>query len=103
MKQREDYERQREAIAKQHQEHMEAMQKQNELLQGEVIKTREMYSRTYRQFEVTPPSASVKESIALIMQATLAKNLKNKAERHKAVRRLVRAMPEAQLLVSHIR
>jgi hypothetical protein len=60
------------------------MRKQNELLQEEVMKTRELYSQTYRQFEVTPPSASVEESSALIMQATLAKNLKNKAERHKA-------------------
>jgi hypothetical protein len=48
------------------------------------MRTRELYSRTYRQFEVTPPSASVEESRALIMQATLAKNFKNKAERHKA-------------------
>jgi hypothetical protein len=83
-KQREDYERQREAIAKQHQEHLETVRKQNELLQEEVMKTRELYSRTYHQFEVTPPSASVEDSRALIVQATLAKNFKNKAERHKA-------------------
>jgi hypothetical protein len=80
-KQREDYERQREAIAKQHQEHLETMRKQNELLQEEVMKTRELYSRTYRQFEVTPPSPSVEDSRALIVQATLAKTFKNKAER----------------------
>ena len=41
-KQREDYERQREAIAKQHQEHLETMRKQNELLQEEAMKTREL-------------------------------------------------------------
>ncbi len=33
-KQREDYETQREAIAKQHQEHLETMRKQNELGAG---------------------------------------------------------------------
>ena len=51
-KQREDHERQREATAKQHQEHLETMRKQNELLQEEVMKTRELYSRTYQEFEV---------------------------------------------------
>ena len=54
VKQRQDYERQRDAIALQHPEHMEAMRKQNELLQEEVMKTRELYSQTYQQFEVTP-------------------------------------------------
>jgi hypothetical protein len=52
VRQRQDYERQRDAIALQHQEHMETMQKQNELLQEEVKKTREQYSQTYQQFEV---------------------------------------------------
>jgi hypothetical protein len=79
-KQRNDYERQREAIAKQHQEHLETMRKQNELLQEEVMKTRELYSRTYQEFEVTPPSTSGE----VMMQATLATNYKNKAERLKA-------------------
>ncbi len=77
VKQREDYEKQREAIAKQHQEHLEAMRKQNELLQDEVTKTRELYAQTYLQFEVSPPSASVEESRALLVQATLARKLKN--------------------------
>jgi hypothetical protein len=99
VKQREDYEKQREtlaqqhqehmekqreALAKQHQEHMEEMRKQNELLQEEVMRTRELYSQTYLQFEATPPSVNVEESRALLVQATLAKNLKNKAERHLA-------------------
>ncbi len=48
------------------------------------MKTRELYSKMYRQFEVTPLSSSIEESRALMMQTTLAKNLKNKAERHKA-------------------
>jgi hypothetical protein len=55
----EHMERQREALAKQHQEHMEEMRKQNELLQEEVMRTRELYSQTYLQFEVTPPSANI--------------------------------------------
>jgi hypothetical protein len=84
VKQREDYEKQRDAIAQQHQEHMEAMRRQNELLQEEVTKTRELYSQTYHQFEVTPPLASAEESRALIVQATIAKNLKNQAARYKA-------------------
>ncbi len=84
IKQREDYERQREAIALQHHEHMETMRKQNELLQEEVKKTRELYAQTYLQFEVTPPSANAEESRALLVQATLAKSLKNQATRHKA-------------------
>jgi hypothetical protein len=58
IKQRQDYEKQREAIALQHQEHMETMRKQNELLQEEVKKTRKLYSQTYQQFEVMPPQIS---------------------------------------------
>ena len=54
VRQRQDYERQRDVIALQHQEHMETMRKQNELLQEEVKKTRELYSQTYQQFEVMP-------------------------------------------------
>jgi hypothetical protein len=82
--QREDYERQREAIAKQHQEHLETMRKQNELLQQEVMKTRELYSQAYQQFEITPPAPSMEESRALTVQAALTKNFKNRAERNRA-------------------
>ncbi len=85
-KQRENYERQREAIVKQHQEHLETMRKQNELLQEEAMKTRELYSRTYQQFEVTPPSTSVEDSRALKVQATLSKNyLRETSLRHDRV------------------
>ncbi len=63
---------------------METMQKQNELLQEEVKKTRALYAKTYLQFEATPPAANVEESIALLVQTTLTKNLKNQAARHKA-------------------
>ena len=69
VKQRQDYEKQREAIALQHQEHMKTMRKQNELLQEEVKKTREMYSQTYQQFEVMPPQATEEESRAAARNA----------------------------------
>jgi hypothetical protein len=98
-KQREDYERQRveaakqhqehlerhrEALDKQHQEHLEVMRKQNELLQEEVKRTRELYAQANLQFEVTSPPVRLEESRALLVQATLTKNIKNKAERHLA-------------------
>ncbi len=57
------------------------MRKQNELLQEEVIKTRELYSQTYREFEVKPPTACVDESRALALQSMMAKSFKAKAER----------------------
>ena len=83
-KQRQDYEEQRAAIALQHQEHMETMRKQNDLLQEEVKKTRELYSQTYQQFEVVPPQVTKEESRALIMQSMMTKNFQKKAERYKA-------------------
>ena len=83
VKQRQDYERQRDAIALQHQVHMEAMRKQNDLLQEEVMKTRELYSQTYQQFEVTPQPVKEEESRAVVMQSVMAKNFQLKAERYK--------------------
>jgi hypothetical protein len=84
VRQRDDYERQREAIARQHEDHMEMMRKQNELLQEEVVKTRELYSQTYREFEVKPPPACQDKSRALAMQSMMARNFKVRAERYKA-------------------
>jgi chromatin segregation and condensation protein Rec8/ScpA/Scc1 (kleisin family) len=69
MRQRQDYEKQREAIALQHQE---------------VKKTRELYSQAYQQFEVTPPQEEAEESRAFAMQSLMAKNYQKKAERYKA-------------------
>ena len=83
-KQRQDYERQREAIELQHQEHLELMRKQNELLQEEVKKTRELYSQTYQQFEISPPPVKNEDQRALVMQSVMARNFQLRAERYKA-------------------
>ena len=60
------------------------MRKQNELLQEEVKKTRELYSQTYQQFEVSPPPVKEEDSRALVMHSLMAKNLQLRADRFKA-------------------
>ena len=89
-KQRNDYEKQCEAIerrhqelASQHYEHLENMRKQNELLQEEVMKARGLYSKAFQQFEVASPDGTLDGARALKMQTALALSLKSKAERHK--------------------
>ncbi len=81
-KQREAYELQRMEIAQQHQSHMEAMRKQNEMLQEDVRKVREEYLKAF-QSEAPDEVRDVKESRALLMHIAMSNSLKNQVRRHK--------------------